>query len=207
MWVRASRLRAEPSAIDALIADFTGNTVDKLKEIPGNAGAVLLVERREGTALALTYWKDRAALDASESAAAGLRSSVAGKSGATVERVQRGEVLLMERTGPPQVGFFVRVVNFSLAADRIDSGVAYTRDSVVPLIRTIDGFRALICGVDREGGTGYISTVWESLDALRASDVKLTDVRREAVRQFGGSEPAIDVLESVYVDIAAPVTP
>jgi hypothetical protein len=196
-------LRAAPDKVGALIDDFTGNTVRKLKEIAGNAGAVLLVNREKGDCVALTYWRDKAALDASESAATGLRGNVAQNVGASIEEVQRYEVALMERTATPEPGHFVRVVRFSGDAARIDEGLTFLRGTVLPQLKALSGFRAVICGVDRANGLGNISTVWNTMADLKASDTQIAQVRQDALGRFGARDVTIDVYEGVYVEIAA----
>jgi hypothetical protein len=203
MWVRGTRLRAAPDRVGALIDDFTKDTVPKLKEINGNAGAVLLVNRDKGDCVALTYWRDRAALDSSESAATGLRSNVAQKAGATIEEVQRYEMVLMERTGPPEPGHYVRSVRFTGDTARADEGVAFLRTTVLPQLKATKGFRALICGLDRTNGLGIVSTVWNTMADLNASDTSMAQVRQDAIGRFGARDVTIDVYEGVYVELAA----
>jgi len=206
MWVRASSLRAAPGTIQGLIDDFIQNTVPKIKATPGNVGAVLLVNREQGKCLALTYWKDRAALDSSEATGTSLRTAVATQSGATIEGVQRAETVLMERVGQPQAGAYSRATQFTCPADRMDAGVAHLRTTVVPNLKSIAGFKALICAINRETGTCVVSSVWESLDALKASEAQVAPTREEAIKVFGGSNISVEIYESVYVDVQAPVT-
>src|ERR1700716_593841 len=127
MWVRGSRLRVPAGKLDAAITNFTRDTVPKLKSSPGHAGSVLLVERQQSICLALTYWADHAALDASETQASGLRAGGADTVGATIEDVQRLEVLIMEREGTPQAGRFVRSIQCAMDPQKIDDGVAHFR--------------------------------------------------------------------------------
>jgi heme-degrading monooxygenase HmoA len=207
MYVRATRLRAATGGLDALIDEFTGDIAPKLKAIPGNAGTVLLVDRKQGRATALSYWKDRAAMDGSETAATGLRSQATTATGAAIEGVQRGEILIMESTAPPEAGRFVRAIQFSADTGQIDAGVAYMRSTVLPGLKAAAGFRALICAANRDSGLGAVSTVWETEADREASNSALSDLRQEAMARFGAANAAIESYESVHVDIEAPVTP
>jgi heme-degrading monooxygenase HmoA len=207
MWVRGSRLRVPAGKLDAAVSNFTQETVPKLKAIPGHAGSVLLVERQQSIVLALTYWKDRAALEASETQAAGLRAGVADTVGATIEDVQRLEVVLMEREGAPRPGGFVRTIQFSLDKSRVDDGVSYFRDTLTPQIRQQKGFRAAICAVDREQGRGVISTVWETMAEQEASKTGLEQQRKDGLARFGATNVDIMVLEGAYVEFAATAVP
>jgi quinol monooxygenase YgiN len=206
MWVRLSRLHANGGALDALIDQFKGDIAGKLKAIPGNTGAVLLVDRTLGNAVAISYWKDREALDASETQALGLRTGAATSTGATIDSVQRGEVLIMESTVKPEAGRHIRSIQFSIDPKQVDGGVAFMRSTVLQELKATDGFRALICGVDRLNALGFVTTVWQTRAQLDASDSKLGTLRQEALSKFGAGNVSIEVLESVYVDITAPVT-
>jgi heme-degrading monooxygenase HmoA len=189
--------------LDAAIDNFTRETAPKLRAIPGHAGSVLLVEREQSVVLALTYWKDRAALDASETQATGLRAGVADTVNATIEDVQRLEVAVMEREGVPRPGGFVRAIQFALDSTKVDDGVAYFRDTLTPQIRRQKGFRAAICAVDREQGRGVISTVWESLADQDASKDALAQQRKDGLERFGATRVDIQLMEGVYVEFAA----
>lgn len=203
MWVRGTRLSAAPDKVPSLIDEFTRNTVPKLKELNGNAGAVLLVNRDKGDCLALSYWRDKSALDGSESAATGLRSTVAANIGATVTEVSRYEILIMERAAPPEPNHFVRTVRFSGDAGRIDEGVTYLRSTVIPQLKQVSGFRALICGADRSNGAGIVTTVWNTMADLTNSDAQVAQIRADAVSRFGARDVTIDLYEAPYVEIAA----
>jgi heme-degrading monooxygenase HmoA len=203
MWVRGSRLRVPAGKLDAAISNFTKETVPKLKSIPGNAGAVLLAERQQSICLALTYWTDRASLDASETQASGLRAGVADTVGATIEDVQRHEIVVMEREGTPQAGKFVRSIQFALDTKRVDEGVTYFNQTVTPQLRRQNGFRAAIVGVDRQQGRGFISTVWETQADEQATKDSLAQLRKDGLERFGASQVTVETLESVYVEFAA----
>ncbi|HEV7677515.1 MAG TPA: antibiotic biosynthesis monooxygenase [Candidatus Dormibacteraeota bacterium] len=203
MWVRGSRLRVPAGKLDAAIKQFKEETAPRLKSLPGHAGSVLLVERQQSVCLALTYWNDRAALDASETQATGLRAGVAEAVGATIEDVQRLEVLVMERAGTPHAGPYVRAVRFGLDPQRIDDAAAYFRDTVVPQIRKQDGFLAAICAVDRQQGRGIISTVWETQANEQATRTGLDQVRKDALARFGATQPEIETMQSAFVEFAA----
>jgi heme-degrading monooxygenase HmoA len=201
MWVRGSRLRVPVGKLDAAITQFTQETVPRLKSIPGNAGAVLLVDRPQSICLALTYWVDKAALDASETQATGLRAGVADSVGATIEDVQRLEVVLMERQGIPEAGVFSRGVRFRFDPGKLDGALAYFRETVVPQIKQQKGFRAVIAAVDRQQGRGVISTVWQTVADRQASDTGLASQRQESLNRFGGTDVQVDNFDTVYVEL------
>ncbi len=58
---------------------------------------------------------------------------------------------------------------------------------VLPAARQIPGFQGLISLVDHESGTGMTLTLWESEEAMRASEEAANRIRSEAVEAV---EPA-----------------
>ncbi len=204
MYVRATRLRAAPGGLDALIGEFTRDIAPKLRAMAGNTGTVLMVDRKQGTAVALSYWKDPASLDASEAAAEGLRGQASTNTGATVTGVQRGEIVLMESTAPPQAGRFIRSIQFTADPGQVDAGVAYMRSTVLPALKAVHGFRALIVGANRQSGMGVVTTVWETEADRQSSLTSQAGLRQDAMDRFGATNVALEAYESVHVDLQVP---
>src|SRR3954453_12677605 len=72
-----------------------------------------------------------------------------------------------------------RLTRFDGAPDRIDDAARQTEDVWLPKLREIDGFRGVPSLADRGTGTIVAITFWESEDAMRASDEKVTSVRKD----------------------------
>ncbi|PVG84804.1 hypothetical protein DDE18_04235 [Nocardioides gansuensis] len=74
--------------LDALSETFRVGILPQLEQIPGSCGASLLVNRSTGLCCATTTWEDRAAMEASRSAADDLRSRAASDAGGEIVDVQ-----------------------------------------------------------------------------------------------------------------------
>ena len=94
MHARVTTLSGSPDNVDAGIANFRDNVVPYAKS--GGQGAILLVDRGSGTALAITLWEDDAAMQASEESANTLRADAAEQMGASQPTVDRYEVAVFE---------------------------------------------------------------------------------------------------------------
>jgi heme-degrading monooxygenase HmoA len=78
----------------------------------------------------------------------------------------------------------------------IDAGIAYIRDTVMPLLEGLDGHVGLSLLVDRSSGRCITTSAWESEEAMRASASAVEEVRNRAVEIFGDSgSPNIDQWE------------
>ena len=75
--VRLVRAECAPANMDAFIDEFRNTGVPSLMDMPGLCSAQLTTDRTSGRCLVITAWEDAAALAASRSATARLRSSAA----------------------------------------------------------------------------------------------------------------------------------
>jgi hypothetical protein len=95
MHARVTSLAGSPADIDAGIDNFRANVVPFARE--AGKGAILLIDRETGEAVAITLWDDEQALRASEERANALRADAAGQMGATQQpTVGRYEVAVFE---------------------------------------------------------------------------------------------------------------
>jgi quinol monooxygenase YgiN len=96
MHARVTSLSGSPDDVDAGITNFRENVVPFTRE-EGGRGALLLVDRSSGSAVAITLWEDEQALRASEEQANVLRADAAEQMGASRQPgVARYEVAVFE---------------------------------------------------------------------------------------------------------------
>jgi heme-degrading monooxygenase HmoA len=93
VFARVARYRIPEDRIDDAIEAFR-QAAEQLQELPGNTGGHLLVDRDNCTALTITYWESRAALEASEVRASRLRSEAVGAADGEIQAVDRCELVL-----------------------------------------------------------------------------------------------------------------
>jgi heme-degrading monooxygenase HmoA len=93
---------------------------------------------------------------------------------------------------------YARLTRFDGAPDRIDDAVRQTEDVWLPKLREIDGFRGVTSLADRSTGTIVAITFWESEDAMRASDEKVTSVRKDVSEAVAvRSKPTLEHYEVI----------
>src|SRR2546425_12393215 len=90
MYVRATRVQNPPDAVEKGIAFFKEKVAPAVKGAPGNAGAILLVDRKTGAAVGITMWATAQALGASEQVGISSRTQSAAATGGAVGNVGRG---------------------------------------------------------------------------------------------------------------------
>jgi heme-degrading monooxygenase HmoA len=206
MYVRATRISAAPDRIPDLITSFTRDVVPAVRKLTGNRGAVMLVDRKNGVGLGLTYWENEAALKASEEPANGLRSQAVQSAGGKVENVDRFEQVIMERKAEPKGGVFARVNDLPADPAKVGNAIALLGDKALPILQQQKGFRAYIVGVNRSSGRAIITSVWDTLEDLEASGPSVKDLRDEVTRASGASSVKVETFEAAFVELQVGAT-
>jgi heme-degrading monooxygenase HmoA len=95
MHARVTTISGSPANADAGIENFRANVVPFARE--QGKGAILLIDRQSGEAVAITLWEDEQTLRATEESANALRADAAGQmDSAETPKVGRYEVAVFE---------------------------------------------------------------------------------------------------------------
>lgn len=95
MHARVTSLSGSAADVDKGIANFRENVVPFARD--EGKGAILLVDRQTGKAIAITLWEDEQALQASDERANALRADAAEQMGAAEQpTIERYEVAVFE---------------------------------------------------------------------------------------------------------------
>ena len=85
MFARVARYQIPEENLDDAVEGFR-EAIEELRELQGNSGGYLLVDRDNSTALTVTFWENRAALESSDMQASRLRSQAVTPHGARSRR-------------------------------------------------------------------------------------------------------------------------
>src|SRR5262245_10725533 len=99
---------------------------------------------------------------------------------------------------------FVRATTINADPARIDEGVAFVRDSVMPAVATLPGSLGLSLLVDRSTGTTTVTTAWETEQARADADAVLTPLRAKGTRILGAGTPVTELFELAVIDRLRP---
>ena len=99
---------------------------------------------------------------------------------------------------------FVRV-NTITGAENIDAGVAYLQDKVIPELAGQKGFRGLTASGNRSTAEFGILGLWDTRQALEASDSVASKLRQEAMKTVGG-QVSVTIMEQMVAEVVAPRT-
>lgn len=85
---------------------------------------------------------------------------------------------------------FARSTSIQGDPARIDQGISFVRDEVMPTVTGMDGCMGISMLVNRETGRGIVTTSWMSEDDMRATDGQVRAFRSRAAEIMGG-EPEV----------------
>jgi hypothetical protein len=69
---------------------------------------------------------------------------------------------------------------------RVDAGIAFVQDEVMPTVQALDGFVGLSMLADRVTGRCIVTASWRDLESMQASREALRPTRDRAREVFGG---------------------
>lgn len=101
---------------------------------------------------------------------------------------------------------FARTSTIQADPARIDEGIAYVRDHVIPAVTAIEGCVGMSLVVERDSGRCIATAAWDTEEAMRDSAEKVRPYRDEAQRLLGAESSEVEVWEvaAVHRDHAMP---
>jgi heme-degrading monooxygenase HmoA len=99
-WVRLTTLNGDATKVEEGIGHFESTVIPAVSQLQGFRGAVLLVDRATGDALAATIWTGKSDLEASSSQVGPIRATASEVMGAGDPGVESYEVAFAELLAP-----------------------------------------------------------------------------------------------------------
>jgi hypothetical protein len=102
---------------------------------------------------------------------------------------------------------YARLISFSGAdADKRDVMMQTVQETVLPMLRTYDGYAGYLALYDAENARARAIILWETEDAAVAAEETLVERRQKIAGGVGLTVEAADLYEAAVVELeAAPV--
>ena len=205
MYARVTAFKTDPAKIDQGVTSFKEKAVPLAQAAPGYAGTALMVDRETGEGGGVTYWNTVADMNAAEQVGQRARRESSEAIGAEVTDVDRFEIVLVDRvSGQPTAPVFARVNQLYANPDRIDEGIAFLRNKVVPNLSKQKGYRSLVMGVNRMTGRCFVTSGWETAEDRAASEAAVVGQRQEAATIAGARDVDVMLLEVAFIELKQP---
>lgn len=96
---------------------------------------------------------------------------------------------------------YLRVTAFKSDAAKLEAGIAYFKDKVVPAMKKGPGFLGATCVVDRGKATGAASTLWESVEAMNKAEQLGQQARIDSEESTGLEVVDVDRFEITALEM------
>ncbi|HET9781262.1 MAG TPA: hypothetical protein VFR33_05740 [Candidatus Dormibacteraeota bacterium] len=99
---------------------------------------------------------------------------------------------------------YLRVTAFKSEPGKLDEGIAFLKNKIIPSLSKAPGYLGTTCIVDREKGEGAASTLWESLEALNNAEVLAQQARSQSSEATGLQVVDVDRFEITVLEMTSP---
>ena len=97
---------------------------------------------------------------------------------------------------------YARVITFSGAdAGKRDAALEMIRGTVIPMLRSYDGYEGYISLYDEDQSRAKALILWESKDAAEFAEETLAERRKGMVAQVGLTLESVDLYEAPVVEL------
>ncbi len=178
---------------------MAGQLVDRVRErvragtdIPDAKGFLMLIDRRERTALGISFFESEEAIRNAEPAFERMGQEIPKEMRGNRLSVDIYEVAIQEGGKGAKAA---RVSSLEGPPEKIDEAIRVATEQVLPKARQLSGWKGVVSLVDRNTGRTKLITLWESEDALRASEEQANKLRQETADSAGETIRGVDRYE------------
>ena len=162
------------------------------KEIPDALGMYFLVDRTAGNGLGVSIFESEDAIRAAEPAFDLLAKEIPAELRGKRVSVDIYEVAIHEVS---EGATAARMSIFSGDPAKIDDGIRAAVEDVLPEIREVDGWKGIFMLVNRTTGATRAITLWESQEAMSASETQATSMRQRTADAAGEAIAGVERYE------------
>jgi heme-degrading monooxygenase HmoA len=103
---------------------------------------------------------------------------------------------------------YARVTTLEGSPDKMDDGTRHVREQVLPQLQQMDGFEGFVTLNDRQSGKMLAVALWESEEALRATEEAVSSVRSGVAEAVGGTVAGVENYEVAVFEVpsAGPIS-
>ena len=103
---------------------------------------------------------------------------------------------------------YARVTTLEGPPDKIDDGTRHIQEQTLPQLQQMDGFEGFIRLADRQSGKQLALALWESEEALRATEDAVTSHRSGVAEAAGATVAGVERYEVAVFEVpsAGPIS-
>lgn len=170
------------SMADDLINTVRERSQSARTELPDAQALLMLIDRENARSLSITFFESEEAIRQAEPAFERMGDEIPEETRGRRISVDVYEVVRQEGGEGAKAA---RVSSFEGPPDQIDEGVRRAEHDVLPRARQMPGWKGYYWLADRSSGRTKLITLFESAEALGASEQQADELRRQAAESAG----------------------
>lgn len=99
---------------------------------------------------------------------------------------------------------YLRVTAFKSEPGKLEEGIAFMKNKIIPSMSKATGYLGATCIVDREKNEGAASTLWESLEAMNNAEQFGQQARSQSSEATGLEVMDVDRFEITLFEMTSP---
>ena len=170
-------------------------------EIPDALGMYMLVDRGAGAMLGIGIFESEDAIRAAEPIFERMGDEVPEEIRGKRVSVDVFEIAIHEVA---EGAMAARISTFAGDPAKVEEGLRHAVQDVLPDARGIDGWKGIVMMIDRLTGSEKTITLWESREALDASEAAADELRARAAEEAGQRIVSVERFEIALAFDRAP---
>ena len=146
------------------------SVVPETRQQPGHTGTLLLVDRAQGKGITIDLYDTQAHAKAAEESGHDQRQIDKFAHLITAPVVQEVYEVAVHDIEVGRATAYARVTVGQHAPDKTDELIKIFRESVVPEVRQLKGYKGVLYLVDRTSGKGMSLSLWQTEAEMKASE-------------------------------------
>jgi len=200
VYARVATFEGDVGRIDELIATIS-ERAGSGQDLPEAKRALMLVDRRSGTSVGIMFFETEDAIRKAEPVFERMGDEIPEELRGKRTSVEIYEVLIEDIAEGAKAA---RISSLEGSPDRIDDGIGFIKDQILPVAGDISGWRGIVTLVDRTRGVTKTITFWDSEESRAASEERATELRNEAAAAFDEKVTGVDRYEVALSKVLAP---
>jgi heme-degrading monooxygenase HmoA len=164
----------DTSVVDDLLGRVRKNI--ETNRVPDAQGGLMLLDRDQRKSLGITFFESEEKIRAAEPTFERMGEEIPEQQRGRRTSVDTYEVAMAEGGEGARAA---RVSVLEGSPERLDEGTRYAQEEILPQVRNVSGFKGIVSLIDRERGQTKQITLWESDEALRASEEQANQFRQQ----------------------------
>lgn len=174
---------SEPSLVDELMKSARDSSPQWQEALPNAQGHLMLIDRENGRGLGITFFETEAQIREAEPVFERMGDEIPEETRGKRVGVSSYEVLTAEGGEGAKAA---RLTIFEGDADRIDEVTKRSIEEILPKAKQMPGWKGIVSFADRASGKVKLITLWESPEAMQASEAQGEKLRQENVEAGAG---------------------